>query len=1060
MAPFLTPKVVLAGLKERIESLLVQGMARIYLGSSTGNLHVYSQDTSDQGEMILTEIEVKKSLAKRSIEQLGFIKDINSIVVLSETTVTLFPLPSFTPPTLLSAAKAAFSFGIHSFTYHTQSGLYEQDEFAKPTSIPVLMTYLLVGCRRKVVIYSWKDGEAQDMKEYPLPHSPRIITFMNNDLVCFAYSATEYAVFSISKITVAEVAMTLPASGPTSTMGAFTGLSGYMTLGLGAKSKPGVVKLNDDSTLIVKDNEGIIIGTDARPSRPDSIGWQAPPEEIGNDHSTLTPLYPAFVKPYLFSVLPPGSVQSTDSDPSQNTTPMSAVQIRSAISLLPTQTFLYPFKDSSKSLSPSSPTPQPPSNATIRLMTPSSAIINPSIFLLTTPIDRTTAAAEGSSIWRFEMKPWAAQLDELVLAGQYLDALKLLDTIDLKSLSDKDDRRIQIRALNAVSEFQAGQFDKAIETFTELNINPFKVVALYPEFISGRLSVPPEKWIELYGGPKHVPSANIPVASETEAKDSEPTKDVTHERSMTATSELLDSSGLANTGSIRGRLKGLGAFMGAAAPVPPKDDDAVSIKSQAPKPSKPNVDADYHRSVESLARSFLPDRRSKLGKALDEVGITPANQAHDIKPLSATSVEELYALPSAPLSQLTPEQLLRYAQIIDTALFKSYLVVRPVLAGSLFRVPNWCEVEEVEEVLKARGMFRELKDLYNQKKMHGKALELLRQLGEKEDVMEDRLFDSIHYLRKLGSEYIDQVFESARWVIEQDSDRALEIFKSDDVDLPRDRVADYLERISPVLCTKYLEYLIQERGEESNDFHDRLAELYARITLDARKKMDDKLWKESYRKLLEFISTTIRYRVDRLYGLLSSEDLYEARAILLGKLGRHDQALELYVYRLQDYLKAEEYCKQYHQPEAETSNIFLTLLRIYLRPTIRTNVDLLKPALELISRHSRRLDTTEALQLLPPLVTLNDVRTFLTESLRIPIFDTQVVRQVSKARGDQVSRRLMSLQTKRVKVTDSRICPQCHKRIGPTIIAVHSPRGEVTHFACREAFSRRLNEGR
>lgn len=39
----------------------------------------------------------------------------------------------------------------------------------------------------------------------------------------------------------------------------------------------------------------------------------------------------------------------------------------------------------------------------------------------------------------------------------------------------------------------------------------------------------------------------------------------------------------------------------------------------------------------------------------------------------------------------------------------------------------------------------------------------------------------------------------------------------------------------------------------------------------------------------------------------SYTDLYEARAILLGRLGRHDQALETYVYRLQDYAKAEEY---------------------------------------------------------------------------------------------------------------------------------------------------------
>ena len=44
-------------------------------------------------------------------------------------------------------------------------------------------------------------------------------------------------------------------------------------------------------------------------------------------------------------------------------------------------------------------------------------------------------------------------------------------------------------------------------------------------------------------------------------------------------------------------------------------------------------------------------------------------------------------------------------------------------------------------------------------------------------------------------------------------------------------------------------------------------------------------------------------------------DLFEARAILLGKLGRHDSALELYVYRLRDYEKAERYA-DYHHPRS------------------------------------------------------------------------------------------------------------------------------------------------
>ena len=40
-------------------------------------------------------------------------------------------------------------------------------------------------------------------------------------------------------------------------------------------------------------------------------------------------------------------------------------------------------------------------------------------------------------------------------------------------------------------------------------------------------------------------------------------------------------------------------------------------------------------------------------------------------------------------------------------------------------------------------------------------------------------------------------------------------------------------------------------------------------------------------------------------------DLYEARAILLGRMGRHEHALELYAYKLGDFKKAEEYVRQH-----------------------------------------------------------------------------------------------------------------------------------------------------
>lgn len=125
--------------------------------------------------------------------------------------------------------------------------------------------------------------------------------------------------------------------------------------------------------------------------------------------------------------------------------------------------------------------------------------------------------------------------------------------------------------------------------------------------------------------------------------------------------------------------------------------------------------------------------------------------------------------------------------------------------------------------------------------------------------MRDKLGPSISYLQKLGSEYLDQIFESARWVFEQDRDMAFEvgfystsssivklmrrglyqIFTSDDVELPPGAVTDYLEKLDPQIATRYLEYLIDEKEDQSAGFHDRLAELYLGITMAAKRKGEE-----------------------------------------------------------------------------------------------------------------------------------------------------------------------------------------------------------------------------
>ena len=151
--------------------------------------------------------------------------------------------------------------------------------------------------------------------------------------------------------------------------------------------------------------------------------------------SMIVFLKPAFVKPYIFSTFPAGTVPtqaletspttSAQVQPSFNST--TVVQVQSSLSLQISQIMPFPFN---------LPEANATQNANVRLLTSSSSAKCP-MYMMSTPIDKTAASIEGSSIWCFSMRPWSEQIDELVMTGQYSDALALLDTVDSALLPDK-----------------------------------------------------------------------------------------------------------------------------------------------------------------------------------------------------------------------------------------------------------------------------------------------------------------------------------------------------------------------------------------------------------------------------------------------------------------------------------------------------------------------------------------------------------------------------------------------------------------------------------------------
>lgn len=115
---------------------------------------------------------------------------------------------------------------------------------------------------------------------------------------------------------------------------------------------------------------------------------------------------------------------------------------------------------------------------------------------------------------------------------------------------------------------------------------------------------------------------------------------------------------------------------------------------------------------------------------------------------------------------------------------------------------------------------------------------------------------TVSYLQRLGAEHLDQIFGHSRWVFEHDrdiafevfldhssppntADNAIQIFTSEEAELPKESVADFLEQLDPAICARYIEFLVAERGETSQQFHDRLADLYLDMTVSAKRRGDD-----------------------------------------------------------------------------------------------------------------------------------------------------------------------------------------------------------------------------
>lgn len=219
------------------------------------------------------------------------------------------------------------------------------------------------------------------------------------------------------------------------------------------------------------------------------------------------------------------------------------------------------------------------------------------------------------------------------------------------------------------------------------------------------------------------------------------------------------------------------------------------------------------------------------------------------------------------------EKLREKARLVDTTLFRAHMFATPSLAGSLFRIANFCDPDVVMERLEDTGRYNDLIDFLYGKRLHRQALELLRKFGQAET--ENESAPQLHgpkrlvgYLQSLSPDKIDLILEFAEWPVREDPELGMEIFLTDTENaetLPRHRVLEFLETIDLALAVRYLEHVIGELNDMTPDLHYKLLLLY--LGRLSKHETENKGWEfehESDRvewceKFLEMLKTSSQY---------------------------------------------------------------------------------------------------------------------------------------------------------------------------------------------------------
>ncbi|RFU31712.1 hypothetical protein B7463_g4627, partial [Scytalidium lignicola] len=264
---------------------------RLLAGLSSGSLLVYrvheipdikesgtaKQDNSyfsrpgySSASKIHLLIELEK-FSTKAIDQLARIKEANALVSLSNSSISIHDLQTYTLQEQLMETKGASSFAV-------TSNIVEDPA----TKIPEIISRLAVAVKKRLLLWSWHESElSQKVTEILLVESIHSLTWaLATKIICGMNSG--YVIVDVVSNNVENMVTPGGFRVSSASMG-YIGLGGYAM-------RPRATRLGDGEILLVKDVNSLFITSDGKPLDKGQVPWQESPIAVGYSHPYILSL--------------------------------------------------------------------------------------------------------------------------------------------------------------------------------------------------------------------------------------------------------------------------------------------------------------------------------------------------------------------------------------------------------------------------------------------------------------------------------------------------------------------------------------------------------------------------------------------------------------------------------------------------------------------------------------------------------------------------------------------------------------------------------------------------